>query len=54
MLQEKIRAVTGRLKTERPVSDVVADLHPVLRGWGAYPRKRGLRAEVQRGRRLRP
>ncbi|WP_374404078.1 group II intron maturase-specific domain-containing protein [Streptomyces sp. 35G-GA-8] len=54
MLREKIRAATGRSKTERPVSAVVADLRPVLRGWGAYPRKRGVRAEVQRGRRLRP
>ncbi|WP_399450773.1 group II intron maturase-specific domain-containing protein [Streptomyces sp. WAC02707] len=32
-LREKIRAATGRSKTERPVS---AEFNPVLRGWGAY------------------
>ncbi|WP_405691550.1 group II intron maturase-specific domain-containing protein [Streptomyces sp. NBC_00057] len=36
VLREKIRAATGRSKTERPVSAVVADLNPVLRGWAAY------------------
>jgi group II intron reverse transcriptase/maturase len=35
-LREKIRAATSRSKTERPVSAVVADLNPVLRGWAAY------------------
>jgi group II intron maturase len=36
VLREKIRAATGRSKTERPASAVVADLNPVLRGWAAY------------------
>lgn len=36
VLREKIRAATVASKTERPVSAVVADLNPVLRGWGAY------------------
>ncbi|MBR7673756.1 group II intron reverse transcriptase/maturase [Streptomyces daliensis] len=36
VLREKIRAATGRSKSERPVAAVVADLNPVLRGWGAY------------------
>lgn len=36
VLREKIRAATAASKTERPVSAVVADLNPVLRGWGAY------------------
>jgi hypothetical protein len=36
VLREKIRAATVASKTERPVAAVVADLNPVLRGWGAY------------------
>lgn len=36
VLREKIRAATVPSKTERPVAAVVADLNPVLRGWGAY------------------
>ncbi|MFF3159667.1 group II intron maturase-specific domain-containing protein [Streptomyces sp. NPDC057910] len=36
VLRDKIRAATSRSKTGRPVSAVVADLNPVLRGWGAY------------------
>ncbi|WP_319692080.1 group II intron reverse transcriptase/maturase [Streptomyces europaeiscabiei] len=36
VLRNKVRAATGRSKTERPVAAVVADLNPVLRGWGAY------------------
>jgi group II intron reverse transcriptase/maturase len=35
-LREKIRAATARSRTERPVSAVVADLNPVLRGWAGY------------------
>ncbi|MCX5434537.1 hypothetical protein OHU11_40740 (plasmid) [Streptomyces sp. NBC_00257] len=35
VLRDKIRAATSRSKTERPVSAVVADLNPVLRGWAA-------------------
>ncbi|MGW0771664.1 group II intron maturase-specific domain-containing protein [Streptomyces sp. NPDC002676] len=36
VLQDKVRAATARSRTERPVSAVVADLNPVLRGWAAY------------------
>jgi hypothetical protein len=36
VLRDKVRVATGRSKTERPVTAVVADLNPVLRGWGAY------------------
>jgi hypothetical protein len=36
VLRDKVRAVTARSKAERPVAAVVADLNPVLRGWGAY------------------
>ena len=36
VLRDKVRTATARSKTERPVSAVVADLNPVLRGWAAY------------------
>ncbi|WP_326655351.1 group II intron reverse transcriptase/maturase [Streptomyces sp. NBC_01750] len=36
VLREKVRTATAISKTERPVSAVVADLNPVLRGWAAY------------------
>jgi group II intron reverse transcriptase/maturase len=36
VLRDKVRAAISRSKAERPVSAVVADLNPVLRGWGAY------------------
>ncbi|MGW9031111.1 group II intron maturase-specific domain-containing protein, partial [Streptomyces sp. NPDC055722] len=36
VLRDKVRAATAISKAERPVSTVVADLNPVLRGWGAY------------------
>ncbi|WUH95631.1 group II intron reverse transcriptase/maturase [Streptomyces sp. NBC_00433] len=36
VLRERIRAATARSKTERPVSAVVADLNPILRGWATY------------------
>jgi RNA-directed DNA polymerase len=36
VLRDKVRAATGCSKAVRPVSAVVADLNPVLRGWGAY------------------
>ncbi|MFD4483346.1 group II intron reverse transcriptase/maturase [Streptomyces sp. NPDC058471] len=36
VLRDKVRVATSRSKTERPVSAVVADLNPVLRGWAAY------------------
>ncbi|MFF3327560.1 diguanylate cyclase domain-containing protein [Streptomyces sp. NPDC002889] len=36
VLWDKVRAATVISKTERPVSAVVAYLHPVLRGWAVY------------------
>jgi RNA-directed DNA polymerase len=44
VLRDKIRAVTSRSRTERPVAAVVAELNPVLRGWAGYfpSRKHGL------------
>jgi transposase len=36
VLRDKVRTATTRSKTERPVSAVVADLSPMLRGWAAY------------------
>jgi RNA-directed DNA polymerase len=36
VLRDKIRAATACSKAVRPVSAVVADLNPVLRGWGGY------------------
>ncbi len=36
VLRDKIRAVTSRSRTERPVAAVVAELNPVLRGWAGY------------------
>jgi hypothetical protein len=35
-LRDKVRVAIARSKTERPVSAVVADLNPVLRGWVGY------------------
>jgi hypothetical protein len=36
LIRSKIKAVTGRNQVSRPVSMVVEDLNPVLRGWGNY------------------
>ncbi|MEU5548048.1 group II intron maturase-specific domain-containing protein [Streptomyces sioyaensis] len=36
VLRDKVRAATAISKATRLVSAVVADLNPVLRGWGAY------------------
>jgi hypothetical protein len=36
VLRDKIRAVTSRSRTGRPVADVVAELNPVLKGWAGY------------------
>ncbi|MEV4872080.1 group II intron maturase-specific domain-containing protein [Streptomyces syringium] len=36
VLRDKVRAATVISKAERPLSAVVADPNPVLRGWGAY------------------
>src|ERR1700751_3914810 len=34
--REKIRARTGRNRAGADIRDVIADLNPVLRGWGNY------------------
>jgi group II intron reverse transcriptase/maturase len=36
VLRDKVRAATVISKAERPITAVIADLNPVLRGWGAY------------------
>jgi RNA-directed DNA polymerase len=36
VMRDKIRAATDRRQVGRPVSAVVDDLNPVLRGWAAY------------------
>ena len=36
LIRNKIRTATGRNKVSRPISAVVADLNPVLRGWGNH------------------
>jgi RNA-directed DNA polymerase len=35
-LREKIRLRTGRNRAGRDIRDVIADLNPILRGWGNY------------------
>jgi RNA-directed DNA polymerase len=35
-LREKVRDRTGRNRAGRDIRDVIADLNPVLRGWGNY------------------
>ena len=35
-LREKVRHRTGRNRAGRDIRDVIADLNPVLRGWGNY------------------
>src|SRR6201998_4636617 len=35
-LREKIRDRTGRNRAGADIRDVIADLNPVLRGWGNY------------------
>ncbi|MGW4772554.1 group II intron maturase-specific domain-containing protein [Nocardia sp. NPDC004278] len=36
VLRDKVRAATHRSQATRPVSAVVADINPILKGWGAY------------------
>ena len=36
LIRGKIKAVTGRHQVSRPISVVVEDLNPMLRGWGNY------------------
>jgi hypothetical protein len=36
LIRSKIKAATGRNQVSRPISAVVADLNPVLRGWGNH------------------
>jgi RNA-directed DNA polymerase len=35
-LRDKIRARTGRNRAGEDIRDVIADLNPLLRGWGSY------------------
>jgi len=35
-LREKVRARTGRSRCGDDIRDVIADLNPLLRGWGSY------------------
>ncbi len=35
-LREKVRARTGRNRAGKDIRDVIADLNPLLRGWGNY------------------
>lgn len=35
-VRSKVKALTGRRSIHRDVRDVIADLHPILRGWGNY------------------
>src|SRR5438552_8918919 len=35
-LRDKVRVRTGRHRVGRDVREVIADLNPVLRGWGNY------------------
>jgi RNA-directed DNA polymerase len=35
-LREKVRARTGRNRAGNDIRDVIADLNPLLRGWGNY------------------
>jgi len=35
-LYGKVREVTKRLQGDKPVTEVIADLNPLLRGWGNY------------------
>ena len=53
VLRDKIRAATDRRQVGRPVSAVVADLNPVLRGWTAYFRN-GTPPGIIHDRQLRP
>ena len=46
-IRGKIRERTDRRYARLPLDQVVADLNPVLRGWGALLSLRQLRSEVQ-------
>ena len=35
-LRDKVRDRTGRNRVERDIREVIADLSPLLRGWGNY------------------
>jgi RNA-directed DNA polymerase len=35
-LRDKVRARTGRNRTGEDIRDVIADVNPILRGWGNY------------------
>ena len=52
-LREKVRNRTGRNRAGTDIRDVIADLNPLLRGWGNYFRTGNAAAQVPPGRRLR-
>jgi len=35
-VREKVKALTGRNRIHQDIRDVIADLNPILRGWGNY------------------
>ena len=51
-LREKVHARTGRNRAGADIREVIADLNPLLRGWGLLPH-RERRHQVPPGRRLR-
>ena len=46
-LRDKIRARTGRNRVGRDIREVIADLNPLLRGWGNYFRTGNAAAKFQ-------
>ena len=52
-LRDKIRDRTGRNRAGADIRDVIADLNPVLRGWGNYFRTGNAAAKFRQADRLR-
>ena len=52
-LREKVHARTGRNRAGADIREVIADLNPLLRGWGNYFRTGNAARQVPPGRRLR-
>jgi RNA-directed DNA polymerase len=50
VLRDKIRAATGRRQVGRPLTAVIADLNPFLRGWSAHVRWNLRRVAAHAGR----
>ena len=47
-VREKVKAKTGRNRVGADIRDVIADLNPLLRGWGNYFRTGNAAAKFQR------